>query len=75
MSIDHSVNFQLCSSLIETSNCEKMLGVKIDCKHDFDETSYSKAYNKMRALTRATPYMRVETKKKILMNSFFLSTV
>ena len=52
-----------------------MLGVKIDCKHDFDETSYSKAYNKMRALTRATPYMRVETKKKILMNSFFLSTV
>ena len=42
MSIDHSVNFQLCSSLIETSDCEKMLGVKIDCKHDFDETSYSK---------------------------------
>ena len=55
MSTDQSVNFQLCSSLIEKSDCEKMLGVKIDCKHNFDETLYSKANNKMRALARATP--------------------
>ena len=55
MSTDQSVNFQLCSSLIEKSDCEKMRGVKIDCKHNFDETLYSKANNKMRALARATP--------------------
>ena len=55
MSTDQSVNFQLCSSLIEKSDCEKMLGVKIDCKHNFDETLYSKANNKMRALAKATP--------------------
>ena len=55
MSTDHSVNFQLCSSLIEKGDCEKMLEVKIDCKHNFDETLYSKANNKMRALARATP--------------------
>ena len=54
MSTDQSVNFQLCSSLIEKGDCEKMLGVKIDCKHNFDKTLYSKANNKMRALTRAT---------------------
>ena len=56
MGTDQSVNFQLCSSLIEKCDCQKMLGVKIDCKHNFDETLYSKkANNKMRALTRATP--------------------
>ena len=73
MSTDQSVNFQLGGSLIERSDCEKMLGVKIDYKLNFDEhvkTLCSKANNKLRALARTTPYMSVE-KKKILMNSFF----
>ena len=73
MSTDQSVNVQLGGSLIERSDCEKMLGVKIDYKLNFDEhvkTLCSKANNKLRALARATPYMSVE-KKKILMNSFF----
>ena len=63
--------------VIERSDCEKMLGVKIDYKLNFDEhmkTLCSKANNKLRALARATPYMSVE-KKKILMNSFFQRTV
>ena len=32
MSTDQSVNFQLNGSLLKTSDCEKMLGVKIDYK-------------------------------------------
>ena len=73
MSTDQSVNFQLGGSLIERSDCEKMLGVKINYKLNFDKhvkTLWSKANNKLRALARTTPYMSVE-KKKILMNSFF----
>ena len=73
MSTDQTVNFQFGGSLIERSDCEKMLGVKIDYKLNFDEyvkTLYCKANNKLRALARATPYMSVE-KKKILMNSLF----
>ena len=73
MSTDQSVNFQLGGSLIERSDSEKMLGVKIDYKLIFDEhvkTLCSKVNNKLRALARTTPYMSVE-KKKILMNSFF----
>ena len=77
MSTDQSVNFQLGGSLIKRSDCEKILGVKIDYKLIFDEhvkTLCSKGNNKMRALARATPYMNVE-KKKILMTSFFNATV
>ena len=73
MSTDQSDNFQLGGSLIERSDCEKMLGVKIDYKLNFDEqvkTLCSKANNKLRALATTTPYMSVE-QKKILMNSFF----
>ena len=35
MSSNESVNFQLGGSVIERSDCEKMLGVKIDYKLNF----------------------------------------
>ena len=73
MSTDQSVNFQLGGSLIERSDCEKMLGVKIDYKLNFDEhvkTLCSQANKKLKALARTTPDMSVQ-KKKILINSFF----
>ena len=73
MITDQSANFQLGGSLIERSDCEKMLRVKIDYKLNFDEhvkTLCSKANNKLRALARTTPYMSVE-KNKMLINSFF----
>ena len=73
MRTDKSVNFKLGGSLIERSDCEKMLGVKIDYKLNFEEhekTLCSKANNKLRALARTTTYMS-DRKKKILMNSFF----
>ena len=50
---------------------EKILGVKIDYKHNFDEhakTLCSKDNNKLRALARVTPFVSVEKKE---MNSFF----
>ena len=80
MSTDQSVNFQLGGSLIERSDCENMLGVKIDYKLDFDEhvkTLSNKANNKLTALARATLYMSAE-EKKILMGIdelFFQHTV
>ena len=67
MSTDQSVNIQLGGSLIERKECEKMLGVKIDYKLNFNKhvkTLCSKANNKLRALARATSYMNVEKKKK-----------
>ena len=60
-------------SLIKSTNCDKLLGVKIDSKLSFDKhikTICKKASNKLRALVRRTPYMSIE-KKKVLMNSFF----
>ena len=73
MSTDQCVNFQLGGSLIERSNCEKMLGVKSGYKLNFDKhvkTLCSKANNNFRPLARATPYMNAE-KRRMLMNSFF----
>ena len=72
MSTNEPVDFQLGSSRIVRNGYEKMLQVKIDYKLSFDEhvkTLCSKAYNKLRTLVRATPYMSA-AKKKILMNSF-----
>ena len=74
MSTDQSVNFRLGGSLIERSDREKMLGVKTDCKLNFDEhvkTICSKANNKLRALATATPYMSVEKKKILIFNAQF----
>ena len=56
-------NIQVGQSFIETSNCEKLLGINIDCKLTFDahiNTLCRKANNKLRALARATPYMNIE---------------
>ena len=64
---------ELGGSLIQRSDCEKMIMVKIDCELDFDEhvkTWCSKANNKLRALATATPHTSVQ-KKKMPMNLFF----
>ena len=37
MSTDESVKLQRCGSIVERSDCEKMLGVKIDYKLNFDK--------------------------------------
>ena len=66
MSTNESIDFQLGGSLIERSDCEKKLGVKIDYKLNFDEpvkASCSKANNKLKALARATAYVSVGKRK------------
>ena len=62
---------------IKSSNCEKLLGIKINDKLTFNEhLNYiiDKASRKTKALSKVAPYMN-ESKKLILTNSFFLVTV
>ena len=57
----------------ENSNCERLLGVKIDSKLNFKEhldRIIEKASRKINALSRITPYMNI-AKRRLLMNSFF----
>ena len=75
MSTESAPELQIGDSLIKTSSCEKLLGVKIYYKVTFDEhvkSSFNKVNNKLRALARATPYMNIE-KRKLLMNFFFIA--
>ena len=65
MSTNESADFQLGGSVIDISDFETILGVKIDCKLNFDKhvkTLCSKDNNKMRALARATSYMSFKKK-------------
>ena len=73
MSTNNTPELKVEDSLIKTSTCEKLLGVKIDYKLTFDNhvaNLCKKANNKLRALARATLHMTIE-KRKLLMNSFF----
>ena len=57
---------------IKDSEYEKLLGIKVDTKLNFNEhlnDIISKARCKVNALSRVLPYMSLP-KKKILMNSF-----
>ena len=71
MSTNNTPELKFGDSLIKTSTCENLLGVKIDYKLTFDNhvaNLCKKANNRLRALARAT--MAIE-KGKPLMNSFF----
>ena len=73
LSTNETAQIQIGESLIESTNCEKLLDVNIDSKLSFDKhirAICKKASNKLRALARVTPYMAIE-EKKVLMNSFF----
>ena len=73
LSTNGPAKIQIGESLIESTNCEKLLSVTTDSKPSFDKhikTICKKVTKKLRALARVTPYMATE-KKKVLMNSFF----
>ena len=73
MSTNNTPELKVRDSLIKTSTCEKLLGVKIDCKLTFNNhvaNLCKKVRNKLRALVRATPYMTIEKERKLLMNYF-----
>ena len=73
LSKDESSEIHIGDSVIESSNCEKLLDIKIDSKLRFDDHIQdlcNKANRTLRALARATPYMNPQ-KRKVLMNAFF----
>ena len=73
LSFNDSNEVKIGNSLIKRSNCEQLLGVKIDTKLTFDDhikDQWKKANSKVGALGRVTQYMGL-AKTKLLMNSFF----
>ena len=73
LSKDESSEIHIGDSIIESSTCEKLLGIKIDSKLHFDDHIQdlcNKANRKLRALARATLYMNLQ-QRKVLMNAFF----
>ena len=73
VSTDEPIEVGVDEPLIKNSTCEKLLGVKIDNKLNFDthvKGLCKKANNILRVLARAPPHMSLE-KKKLVMNSFF----
>ena len=50
-----SSEIHIGESIIKSSGCEKVLGIKIDSKLIFDEDLCNKANRKLRALALATP--------------------
>ena len=72
---NENITINVDGNIIEKSICEKLLGVKVDYKLNFNEqldSIFKIAGRKVNALSRILPYMSFE-KKRILMNSFFTS--
>ena len=58
---------------IKNTNCEKLLGIKVDSRLNFNEHLHGiikKVSRKINALSRTTPFMNI-SKRRILRNSFF----
>ena len=75
LSNEERVTIKIGESEIKSSNCEKLLGIKIDEKLTFNEHlnyTIDKASRKINSLSRVAPYMN-EGKKRILLNSLFWS--
>ena len=69
------VTIRIGDTEIKNSEYEKLLGIKVDTKLNFNEhlnDIISKANCKVNALSRVMPYMSISKKKK-LVNSFFNS--
>ena len=70
-----SIAIKIKDNEILNSESEKLLGVTIDNKLNFNnhlQKVLKKANQKVRALARITPYISIP-KRKLLMNSFFIS--
>ena len=68
-------SLKIDDELIKSSTCEKLLGIKVDYKLTFSEHLngiLKKASCKINALSRIVNYMSIP-KRRILMNSFFIS--
>ena len=75
VSSNEHVSMKLDNIEIENSNCDRLLGVKIDSKLNFKghlDGIIKKASRKINALSRIAPYMNIG-KRRLLMNSYFAS--
>ena len=73
LSKGESFEIHIGDSIVDSSTCEKLLGIKIDsklCFNDHIQDLCNKANRKLRTLVQATPYMNLQ-KRKVLMNAFF----
>ena len=73
LSTDKQVQVNIGTAQIENTQNEKLLGIIIDSKLNFDkhiQQICSRASAKLKALARIAPFMNI-TKRKILMNAFF----
>ena len=73
VSTNKHLNMKVCDYTIGNSQCEKLLGVKIDVYLNFNEhisDLCKKASRKISALARIAPFMSIE-KRKVVMNGFF----
>ena len=62
-STDETVQVNIGTARIINSKCEKLLGIKIDCKLSFDDhigNICKKTGTKLNAFTRVAQYMNVE---------------
>ena len=70
-----SIAIKIKDNEILNSECEKLLGVTIDNKLNFNnhlQKILRKAYPRVHVLARITPYMGIP-KRELLMNSFFIT--
>ena len=75
VSKNENVSMRIVSLETKTVNSEKLLGIKVDNRLNFNEhldSIIKKASGKINALYRIAPFMNI-SKRRILMNSFFNS--
>ena len=75
VSTNKSIGVNIGNYTIDNSECEKLVGVKIDVNLNFSDHISGlckKASRKISALARVTPFM-VLKKRKLIMNTFFTS--
>ena len=72
---DENVSIMVDNYVVENSNCEKLLGIKIDNALTFHEhvsELCSKASQKLHALSRVSQYMNID-QRKLVMRAFISS--
>ena len=75
ISSGENVHVNIGTSQIKNSDCERLLGIDIDCKLSFENhinQMCSKARAKFKALARIAPFLN-KKERKLLMNAFFKS--
>ena len=75
VSTNKHLNMKVCDFTIGSSECEKLLGVKIDVNLNCNEhisDLCKKASRKISALARVAPFKSIE-KRKVVINAFFTS--